>query len=105
MAIDNSATKNMSVVQNHFNDTSICTRSATAFLRWLLEEGRAGQAALDAGLIPVMEGELQAETALERELLRLQAEQDVHLYEPGGDYLRNRRDFELVLRAMINGFL
>ncbi len=81
------------------------TRSATAFLRWLLEEGRAGQAALDAGLIPVMEGELQAETALERELLRLQAEQDVHLYEPGGDYLRNRRDFELVLRTMINGFL
>ena len=31
LAIDNSATKNMSVVQNHFNDTSICWQECQQF--------------------------------------------------------------------------
>ena len=82
------------------------TRSAAAFLRWLLSEGRADQAALDAGLIPAArDAAPTADTALERELLRLGEEQSLHLYEPGGDYLRNREAFESGFRAAMAGLI
>lgn len=80
--------------------------SAAAFLRWLFSEGRAGRAALDAGLIPAAQDPAaEPGTPLESLLLSLGAEHPFLLLPPGGDYEKNRAAFEQSFRAALRRFL
>lgn len=77
-------------------------RSAAGFLSWLFAEGRAEQAALDAGLVPASLGEMpEQEGLLPRTLLALRGERTLHLYDPEGEYWRSRDGFEEQLRAIL----
>ena len=81
-------------------------RSAAAFLRWLLSDGRAGRAALAAGLIPAALSEApEAESPLEELLLSLKAERTLFLLPPESDYLKNQAAFEQAFRAVLRRFL
>ncbi len=81
-------------------------RSAAAFLRWLFSDGRAGRAALDAGLIPAALSEApEAESPLEELLLSLGAEHPLFLLPPEGDYGKNQAAFEQAFRAVLRRFL
>lgn len=81
-------------------------RSAAAFLRWLFSDGRAGRAALDAGLIPAaLSAAPESESPLEELLLSLGAEHPLFLLPPEGDYGKNQAAFEQAFRAVLRRFL
>lgn len=72
-------------------------RALPVFLRWLLQPERAGQAALDAGLVPAMERPLPADDPLDAMLLSLMG-RELHLPDGDSKYYVNQSAFEITFR-------
>lgn len=75
------------------------SRSAAAFLRWLLAGERAGRLALDAGLVPLCGALPEGKTPLERCLLEIAGQRRLHLPEEASSYEQNRADYEAFFRT------
>ena len=80
------------------------TRSAAAFLQWLLEEGRMNALALDSGLVPPVAASPSRGGPLAELLTELSRTAVFHLPEGDGDYAKNRDAFEAAFRRDMGQF-
>ncbi len=80
-------------------------KSIAAFLSWVFEDGRLGALALDSALVPAAApADIAVDDALEKTLMDIYLNYELHLPDYGCDYLQNRAGFETNFRAAVEFF-